>query len=92
MENRTYVRPFQYFTDTDRRIHFDYEKFGEVKKQIVELSDDKCPTCGGTENLCRCRCFDDHRYCPCGTQWQWYVDRHEGVVKLRINKTGKINA
>jgi len=84
MNHRFYVKPFYYFTEKDKRIHFDKEKYLEVKNKIVALSDDKCPNCGGKENLTMCRCPESHRYCPCGTVWMWYIDVYKGTIKLRI--------
>lgn len=87
-EKRFYVNALYYTTETDKRMHFDREKFERLYQGIPNIDEDNCPECGTNKNLDQCRCPDNHRFCKCGCEWQREVNKRTGEVDLIINKHG----
>jgi hypothetical protein len=63
-----------------------YEKYQEAEKLIPNYWLDTCPECGNTEHINGCRCPDNHRYCKCGAQWRWIIDKNTFEPRVILEK------
>jgi hypothetical protein len=86
MEKRTETKGLYYWIEGDERRHFDSDLAQKLQMSIPHYWDDICPVCGNKEEIQGCRCPISHRYCKCGAQWRWDLDKANAIMKVVIEK------